>query len=121
MSPAGGTGSPSPYIAGTDDPIHGTRFNDSFDDAFAASEPCEYNNNSPDTLQSLDAARKGDGQSDLTTFEFTGSPNDGSFHEYSSDSAESSKREEQTPPEISDAVMDGILDPAMEWPEPDSF
>ncbi|CAH0059388.1 unnamed protein product [Clonostachys solani] len=121
MSPAGGTGSPSPYIAGTDDPIHGARFNDSFDDAFAASEPCEYNKNSPDTLQSLDTSRKGDGQSDLSTFEFTGSPNDGSFHEYSSDSAESSKREEQTPPEISDAVMDGILDPAMEWPEPDSF
>ena len=53
MSPADQSGYTSPFIAGADDPIHGTHLGGTGEDAFAASDSCDYENNSPDTLASL--------------------------------------------------------------------
>lgn len=119
MSPNDETGSPSPLIAGADDPIHGRRFKHTRDDAFGPDILYDLEQNSPDTLQSLDTSRKGTEEHFAASpFQFTSSPHDGSFHEYSSDSAESERKADHTTP---DAIMDGVFDPGAHEAELNSF
>jgi hypothetical protein len=124
MSRVAGAGFTSPFIAGADDPIHGAGIPD--DNDFGTTDPCDFENNSPDTLQSLNPARKDEGQTfvspnDLTLFKVSTSPNDGSFHEYSSDSAESSRKGDQTSPNSNDTTMDGMYDAGMDGQDSDPF
>ena len=124
MSRVAGAGFTSPFIAGADDPIHGAGGPD--DNGFGTTDPCDFENNSPDTLQSLNPARKDDGQTfvspnDLTLFKVSTSPNDGSFHEYSSDSAESSRKGDQTSPHPHDTTMEGMYDAGMDGQDSDPF
>lgn len=126
MSPADQSGYTSPFIAGADDPIHGSHIGGTGDDAFTAADSCDYENNSPDTLQTLAASHKGSTQlfvspHDLTTFQVSTSPNDGSFHEYSSDSAESSRKGDRASPAPNDVTMDGMFDQPLDGQDPDLF
>jgi hypothetical protein len=98
--------------------LHGGEFNDITDDGFGSSSLFDFTN-SPDALQSLDTARKSDGQNftppkRLRGGQYASSPN-GSYHEYSSDSADSSKREGQTPGSNEDVSMDERIDATLEW------
>lgn len=126
MSPVDRTGYTSPFIAGADGPIHGAQMGGPGDDAFAATDSCDYETDSPDTLQSLAASNKDHTQlfvspSDLTSFQVSTSPNEGSFHEYSSDSAESSRKGDRTSPPPHDATMDGMFDQPLDGHDSDPF
>lgn len=115
MSPTDSSGFNSPFIAEADDPIHGARFINSHEDVdFYSSAPSDLDNNSPDTLQTLDSSRRHtkhtfvpDNQ--FASFHHATSPNDGSFGESSSDSAESSGKGDRASPHPIDTNMDGLF------------
>lgn len=122
MSPAADTGSPGPFIAGAEDPVATSELQDSPDDPFGSERLYDFSTSSPDTLQRLDAKRKADTQklfSD-THLELSTSPN-GSYHEYSDDSAESlklsSNRDTQTPNETSpsDIAMNSVFESSLTY------
>lgn len=116
---------PSPLILG-DDSVHiGAGAGE---DGFATRDSAEFENNSPDTLQALATSQKDESQlfvspSDLTSFQVSTSPKDGSFHEYSSDSAESERRGDRaSPPPTNDTVMgENVPDQQLEGLEDDVF
>jgi hypothetical protein len=119
---------PSPLILG-DDPIHGTHLGaGAGEDGFAPRDSTEFESNSPDTLQALATSQKDESQlfvspGDLTSFQVSTSPKDGSFHEYSSDSAESDRKGDRASPlPPTDTIMgDSIPDQRLEGPEEDPF
>ncbi|KAF4123704.1 IPT protein [Geosmithia morbida] len=96
MSPAVDSDSPGPFIAGVEDALTANSsadFKDSPDDSLAAAPNIfDYAAGSPDTLQQFDATRKTAEHSFMTDSHlgFSTPPNE-PYHEYSDDSAESSK------------------------------
>lgn len=118
---------PSPLILG-DESIHGAHIGaGTGEDGFGPRDSAEFENNSPDTLQALATSHKDESQlfvspGDLTSFQVSTSPKDGSFHEYSSDSAESERKGDRASPLLAnDTVMEEVSDQHLEGPEEDPF
>lgn len=114
MSPAVDDRSGDPFIAGADDPMTTSDFQDHPDDPFDASKYIDFSNSSPDTLQRLDASHKSGATpfSSETQLGFSAS-HQGEYYEYSDDSAGSSKRSLKRNEQVQngtvsqDMVMDG--------------
>lgn len=81
--------SPTPFIAGADNPTLNSNVSFGSTDPFA--DLMEYSTGSPDTLQHLDATNRSKDSPNLTNTQQL-DLSEGGYHEMSDDSAESSKR-----------------------------
>jgi hypothetical protein len=125
-------GSSGPFIAGEENQLTAAEFRPSSDDAFDPSTLLALSTPSPDTLQRLDATNSSGKRSIVPDppLGFSRSADDDSYHEYSDDSAGSSKMSLEPPrqretqnstdnPSPDDVSMDGVWD-AINYDGPES-